>query len=62
MKFTRADTGALLFSATPSFSYNGDAPSNPKPQGQWEAVYNKTVTCNAAEFEGTTGKQININR
>lgn len=24
MKFTRADTGALLFSAKPSFSYNGN--------------------------------------
>lgn len=53
MSFTRADTGALLFSAKPSFSFNG-APSN-KPQAPWEEVVNQSLTCSGSEYDGTTG-------
>ena len=53
MSFTRADTGALLFSAKPSFSFNGDPA--PKPQAPWEKVENRTVTCSGSEFGGSTG-------
>lgn len=53
MSFTRADTGALLFSANPSFSFNG-APSH-KPQAPWEKVVNQSITCSGSEYDGSTG-------
>eukprot|EP01052_Picozoa_sp_SAG31_P005179 SAG31_NODE_224_length_19856_cov_33.632890_9_plen_248_part_00 len=53
MSFMRADTGALLFSAKPSFSFNG-APSH-KPQAPWEEVINQTITCSGSEYDGSTG-------
>jgi hypothetical protein len=53
MSFTRADTGALLFSAKPSFSFNGGG--SDKPPAPWEKVVNQTVTCSGTEFDGSTG-------
>ena len=51
MSFTRKDTGALLFSAKPSFSFNGD--SSQKPEVPWEKVVNQTVGCTSSEFGGS---------
>ena len=53
MSFTRADTGALLLSAKPSFSFNGAA--SHKPRAPWEKVVNQSVTCSGSEFDGSTG-------
>jgi hypothetical protein len=53
LSFTRADTGALLFAAKPSFRYNGDA-SN-KPPAAWKKVVNQTVTCSGSEYQGDIG-------
>ena len=53
MSFTRADTGALLFSTKPTFSFNGAA--SHKPQAPWEKVVNQSVTCSGSEFDGSSG-------
>ena len=56
ISFARADTGAPLFSAKPSFRFNGATGAAGEKPAPWEAIVNQSVTCSASEFDGPVGR------
>ena len=56
ISFTRADTGVVLFSVTPSFSFNGGGGGGGDKPAPWQAVVNQSVTCSETEFNGNVGR------